>query len=178
MASVEAQRCFAEGYLLGMALDASEQALEDGDEGLHPTTWQLSAHAPIFGTNPWRRVTESRKHVSNLPAQDFLFDMHRWAYVGLLQMGLLCAVLMNNKGDPRKRQLMHERGPVLLHPKFLSKAKEVLRLAVTEKMVRERLIKEWKVERCGKMWKDVERCGKMWKVGICILVLLVEPLWF
>lgn len=101
VAKVEAQRCFAEGYLLGMGLDASEQALED-----------------------------------------FLFDMHRWAYVGLLQMGLLCAVLMNNEGDPRKRQLMHERGPVLLHPKFLSKAKEVLRQAMTEKMVRERLIKE------------------------------------
>eukprot|EP00435_Cladocopium_sp_Y103_P054673 s391_g17.t2 len=100
VAKVEAQRCFAEGYLLGMGLDASEQALED-----------------------------------------FLFDMHRWAYVGLLQMGLLCAVLMNNEGDPRKRQLMHERGPVLLHPKFLSKAKEVLRQAMTEKMVRERLIK-------------------------------------
>jgi len=151
-----------------MGLDASEQALEDRDEGLHPTTWQLSAHAPIFGSSPcWRRVTESRKHVSNLPAQDFLFDMHRWAYVGLLQMGLLCAVLMNNEGDPRKRQLMHERGPVLLHPKFLSKAKEVLRLAVTEKMVRERLIKEWKVERCGKMWKDVES-GNLYSSFACL----------
>ena len=43
----------------------------------------------------------------------------------------------------------------------------------------ERCGKMWKdVERCGKMWKDVERCGKMWKVGICIPVLLVEPLWF
>ena len=81
--------------------------------------------------------------------------MHRWAYVGLLQMGLLCAVLMNNEGDPRKRQLMHERDPVLLHPKFLSKAKEILRLAVKEKMVRERLIKERKVDSYGR-WKDMD----------------------
>ena len=74
-------------------------------------------------------------------------------------MGLLCAVLMNNEGDPRKRQLMHERGPVLLHPKFLSKAKEILRLAVKEKMVRERLIKERKVDSYGR-WKDMDY-GKM-----------------
>lgn len=66
--------------------------------------------------------------------------MHRWAYVGLIQMGLLCAVLMNNEGDPGKRKVMHERGPVLLHPQFLSKAKEVMHQATRERTLRERLL--------------------------------------
>ncbi|CAJ1398136.1 unnamed protein product [Effrenium voratum] len=59
----------------------------------------------------------------------FLFDMHRWAYVGMIQMGLLCAVLMHQEGNPAKRQLMQMRGPVLLHPEFLSRAKDVIQQA-------------------------------------------------
>ena len=46
-------------------------------------------------------------------------------YVGMIQMGLLCAVLMHNEGHPQKRELMQLRGPVLLHPSFLSKAKDM-----------------------------------------------------
>ena len=59
--------------------------------------------------------------------------MHCWAYVGLLQMGLLCAVLMHNEGNPAKRDLMRQRGPVLLHPGFLAKAKEVISAAASDK---------------------------------------------
>ncbi|CAE7930674.1 unnamed protein product [Symbiodinium sp. KB8] len=63
----------------------------------------------------------------------FLLEMHCWAYVGLLQMGLLCAVLMHNEGNAAKRDLMRQRGPVLLHPGFLAKAKEVMRGAASDK---------------------------------------------
>ena len=70
----------------------------------------------------------------------FLLDMHRWAYVGLLQMGLLCAVLMHNEGNPAKRELMRKRGPVLLHPGFLSKAKEVMRAAPCDKSLADQLL--------------------------------------
>lgn len=68
--------------------------------------------------------------------------MHRWAYVGMIQMGLLCAVLMKNEGNHGKRQVMQQRGPVLLHPKFLTKAKEVLHQATLDKGLRKRLIED------------------------------------
>lgn len=75
-------------------------------------------------------------------SKEFLFDMHRWAYVGMIQMGLLCAVLMKNEGNHGKRQVMQQRAPVLLHPKFLTKAKEVLHQATLDKGLRKRLIED------------------------------------
>ena len=72
----------------------------------------------------------------------FLFDMHRWAYVGMIQMGLLCAVLMHQEGNPAKRQLMQMRGPVLLHPEFLSRAKDVIQQASLDPKERARLCEE------------------------------------
>eukprot|EP01050_Picozoa_sp_SAG11_P011413 SAG11_NODE_1208_length_5521_cov_4.088528_2_plen_80_part_00 len=41
-------------------------------------------------------------------------------------MGLLCAVMMDQPGNPRKRALMRLRAPVLLNPAFLRVAKGVL----------------------------------------------------
>lgn len=55
-----------------------------------------------------------------------LFTMHLWAYFGLLKMGLLCAVLMNNEGHERKREVMRLRGPVLLNSDFLRAAKRCM----------------------------------------------------
>jgi hypothetical protein len=57
---------------------------------------------------------------------ELLLTMHLWAYFGLLKMGLLCAVLMNNEGHERKREVMHLRGPVLLHAEFLRAAKRCM----------------------------------------------------
>jgi len=58
-----------------------------------------------------------------------LAAMHAWTYVGLLKMGLLCAVLMDNGGHAKKREVMRKRGPVLLHRGFLLAAQGVLRQA-------------------------------------------------
>ena len=58
-----------------------------------------------------------------------LAAMHAWTYVGLLKMGLLCAVLMNNVGHDAKREVMRKRGPVLLNSFFLLAAQGVLRQA-------------------------------------------------
>lgn len=57
---------------------------------------------------------------------ELLLTMHLWAYFGILKMGLLCAVLMNNEGHEGKREVMHLRGPVLLHPEFLRAAKRCM----------------------------------------------------
>eukprot|EP00406_Dinophysis_acuminata_P036863 CAMPEP_0179356422 /NCGR_PEP_ID=MMETSP0797-20121207/77879_1 /TAXON_ID=47934 /ORGANISM="Dinophysis acuminata, Strain DAEP01" /LENGTH=146 /DNA_ID=CAMNT_0021071597 /DNA_START=29 /DNA_END=465 /DNA_ORIENTATION=- len=69
-----------------------------------------------------------------------LFDMHRWAYVGMLKMGLFCAILMHNEGNPRKRGVMRAKGPVLLNPAFLECAKALLRESVRSAAVREDLL--------------------------------------
>ena len=58
--------------------------------------------------------------------EEMLLTMHLWAYFGILKMGLLCAVLMNNEGHEKKREVMHLRGPVLLHPEFLVTAKRCM----------------------------------------------------
>ena len=55
-------------------------------------------------------------------------------------MGLLCAVLMHNEGNPGKRELMKQRGPVLLHPRFLAKAKEVMQMAPSDKSLAKQLL--------------------------------------
>ena len=47
--------------------------------------------------------------------------------MGLLKMGLLCAVLMDNEGHAQKREVMRARAPVLLHPSFLERARSILR---------------------------------------------------
>ena len=39
---------------------------------------------------------------------------------------MLCAVLMDQTPNPGKRQVMRQRGPVLLHPGFLAMCKSVL----------------------------------------------------
>ncbi|CAK9101013.1 APH domain-containing protein [Durusdinium trenchii] len=78
--------------------------------------------------------------------EEFLFEMHRWAYVGMIQMGLLCAVLMHNEGHPQKRELMQLRGPVLLHPSFLSKAKdmplEIIQEAILDTSLRAEVLEQ------------------------------------
>lgn len=63
---------------------------------------------------------------SSQDVEEMLLTMHLWAYFGILKMGLLCAVLMNNEGHEGKRQVMHLRGPVLLHPGFLKAAKRCM----------------------------------------------------
>ena len=57
---------------------------------------------------------------------ELLECMHAWTYVGLLKMGLLCAVLMENEGHAEKRAIMRLRGPVLLHRGFLQAARGCL----------------------------------------------------
>eukprot|EP00928_Gymnodinium_smaydae_P075715 TRINITY_DN58734_c0_g1_i1.p1 TRINITY_DN58734_c0_g1~~TRINITY_DN58734_c0_g1_i1.p1 ORF type:complete len:374 (+),score=49.29 TRINITY_DN58734_c0_g1_i1:47-1168(+) len=76
----------------------------------------------------------------NAVLDDFLFDMHRWAYVGMLKMGLLCAVLMCNDGHAQKREVMRLRGPVLLNPDFLKQSKHVIVEAVRDSSLRESLL--------------------------------------
>ena len=61
---------------------------------------------------------------------DFLLAVHAWSYVGLLKMGLLCAVLMSNEGHEQKREVMRARAPVLLHPAFLGRARDAVRAAL------------------------------------------------
>ncbi len=58
--------------------------------------------------------------------EQLLFDMHLWAYFGMLKMGILCAVLMRNEGHHAKRCAMLDLGPKLLSFRILSKAKELL----------------------------------------------------
>lgn len=66
------------------------------------------------------------KSSSAQQVDELLLTMHLWAYFGILKMGLLCAVLMNNEGHERKREVMRLRGPVLLHPEFLQAAKRCM----------------------------------------------------
>lgn len=70
--------------------------------------------------------------LSEQKVEQMLLTMHLWAYFGILKMGLLCAVLMNNEGHEQKRQVMHLRGPVLLHPEFLLAAKRCMEEAQAE----------------------------------------------
>lgn len=108
-------------------------------------------------SSPRFRCGFSRDRVASLDAQEafargylgrdsevesFLFDMHCWAYVGLIQMGLLSAVLMHNEGHPAKRELMQKRAPELLSPTFLAKAKDLLLAARQDEAVRSRLLCE------------------------------------
>ncbi len=58
--------------------------------------------------------------------EQLLFDMHLWAYFGMLKMGILCAVLMRNEGHHAKRCAMLDLGPKLLSSRILLKAKELL----------------------------------------------------
>lgn len=77
---------------------------------------------------PKHRVPEEiQSHSDPSNVDKLLLDMHRWSYVGMLKMGLLCAVLMENEGPEGKRKLMRQRGPVLLNPSFLKLAKDVVR---------------------------------------------------
>ena len=64
--------------------------------------------------------------ISESEINDFLLHMHIWAYMGLLKLGLICAILMNNPGHVQKRVLQKLRAPVLLHPGFLTAAKEII----------------------------------------------------
>ena len=74
--------------------------------------------------------------------ESFLFDMHCWAYVGLIQMGLLSAVLMHKEGQPAKRELMLKRAPELLSPTFLAKSKDFLLAARADEALKSRLLRE------------------------------------
>lgn len=58
--------------------------------------------------------------------ESLLLTMHLWGYFGMLKMGLLCAVLMENAGHEQKRQVMKLRGPQLLSKDFLEVAKECM----------------------------------------------------
>ena len=60
---------------------------------------------------------------------ELLLLAHLWSYVAMIKIGLICGVLMARPGHAAKREIMRARGPVLLHPRFLSACKGVMREA-------------------------------------------------
>ena len=73
---------------------------------------------------------------AELPAPDdaacdaLLLVAHLWSYTAIIKIGLICGVLMARPGHPAKREIMRARGPVLLHPSFLTKCKAAMREAL------------------------------------------------
>jgi hypothetical protein len=60
---------------------------------------------------------------------ELLLVAHMWSYVAMIKIGLICGVLMSRPGHAAKREIMRMRGPVLLHPEFLTACKEAMREA-------------------------------------------------
>jgi hypothetical protein len=86
------------------------------------------AFAHGYLTAAWRDTVEGSPTAVEL--DEFLFAAQLWSYVGMLKMGLLCAVLMDRPGHLQKREVMRARGPVLLHPQFLKTVKLLMRRAL------------------------------------------------
>ena len=75
------------------------------------------------------RKPEQPQQPDDAACDELLLVAHLWSYVAMIKIGLICGVLMARPGHAAKREIMRARGPVLLHPRFLSACKGVMREA-------------------------------------------------